>query len=331
MQKLKKQISEKNFENVYLFHGEEEYLKALYLNKIEDKLELGDMAMMNKDSYIGHSVEAREILDSISTLPVFTQYRLVVVKDSGLFVAGRKNETDKLVEHFEELSSTTILIFVEENVDKRNKLYKTVNKIGSCVDFTSLKEADLIKWVEGLFKKNNLQIQRKVTLKILNTVNRNMNNIEIEVNKLVSFIESEDRELTIEDVNNICSKSLELKIFDLVSAIGKKDPVVALDIYNNMVLMKESPIMILSMIARQLKILLQCKYLKDLGYTNASISKELGLPSFVIKECVTQSKNFNKLELYKSIDRCLGIDVDIKTGNINDKLGVETLILEYSC
>ncbi len=331
MQKLKKEIDDNKFENVYLFYGKEDYLKTLYLNKIEDKLQLGDMAMMNKDTYIGHDIEVLKILDSIATLPVFAEYRLVIVKDSGLFATGRKSETDKLVENFAELSSSTILIFVEKNIDKRNKLYKIVGKKGSCVDFKSLKEQDLIKWVESLFKKNNVEIQRQITLKILNTIDRNMNNIEIEVNKLISFIESEDRQLTVEDVNNICSKSLELKIFDLVSAIGKKNPVVALDIYNNMILMKESPIMVLTMISRQLKILLQCKYLKDLGYSNASISKELGLPNFVIKECMIQSKNFNKLELYKSIDRCLGIDVDIKSGNINDKLGVEMLILEYSC
>ncbi len=331
MEKLKKQIKEKNFENVYLFYGEEEYLKKFYVNKIEKELKLGDMSMMNKDVYTGSDVQSREILDSISTLPVFTDYRLVIVGDSGLFSQGRKNETEQLVDNFSELSTSTILIFLEKNVDKRNRLYKKINKEGCCVDFIPLKENDLIKWVEDIFKKNNLNIQRAVTLKILKTVNRNMNNIEIEVNKLISFIESEDRELTIDDVDNICSKSLELKIFDLVEAIGNKNPVLALDIYNNMILMKESPIMILTMVARQLKILLQCKYLKDKGLGSQSISKELGLPNFVIRDCLAQSNNFNKLELYKSIERCLGIDVDIKSGNINDKLGVEMLILEYSC
>ncbi len=331
MKQLKKHLKDKEFENVYLFYGEENYLKNFYHKKIEETLELGDMSMMNYDTFVGKETMSKDILNAISTLPVFSEYRLVVVKESGLFTSGRKNETDELAENFSELSSTTILIFIENDVDKRNKLYKKVNKEGCAIDFKGLGEADLVKWVEKKLKNHNIDIDRAVTLKFLKTVNRNMDTIEVELNKLISYVGEDNRRLTINDIDNVCSKSMELKIFDLVEAIGKKNPVVALDIYNNMIMMKESPLMVLTMISRQLKILLQCKYLKESGFNQQNIAKELGLPNFVIKDCLIQSNNFNKLELYTSIEKCLNIDVDIKVGKVNDKIGVEMLILEYSC
>lgn len=331
MKKLKEQISKKEFENVYLFFGEEDYLKNFYLKKLEEKLELGDMKMMNYDNFIGNDTLAKTILDSISTLPIFSDYRLVVVKNSGLFTSGKKNETDELVDNFSELSQSTILVFVESDVDKRNRLFKKVGQVGYAVNFEKITEKELISWIETLFKNEKINVSKEVILKILKTVNLDMNNIEIEVNKLVSFISSEDRELTIFDIENICSKSLELKIFDLVAAIGEKNPVLALDIYNNMVLMKEAPLMILAMVARQLKILLQCKYLLEQGTSSNNIANEIGIPSFTVRDYTNQSKNFNKLELYNSVEKCLKVDVDIKTGKVNDKIGVEMLILEYSC
>ena len=96
-----------------------------------------------------------------------------------------------------------------------------------------------------------------------------------------------------------------------------------------MILMKESPIMILAMIARQFRIILQSKYLAEKGFYNADIAKKINQREFVVSQCLSQAKNFRKKDLLKALDDCLKCDANIKTGKIQDKLGVEMIIMKY--
>ena len=116
----------------------------------------------------------------------------------------------------------------------------------------------------------------------------------------------------------------------MVEAIGNKKTKIALDIYNNMVLMKESPLMILAMIARQFRIILQSKYLSEKGFYKSDIAKKINQREFVVSECLAQSKNFKKKTLLQALEDCLECDINIKTGKVQDKLGVEMIIIKYS-
>jgi DNA polymerase-3 subunit delta len=117
----------------------------------------------------------------------------------------------------------------------------------------------------------------------------------------------------------------------MVAAIGNKNAEKALDIYNNMLLAKESPFGINKMIARQFRLILQCKYVAvKKKYNNAQIANELGLREFIVRDCMAQSKNFDIKLLINAIKDCAQTDTNIKKGLITDELGVELLIIKYS-
>lgn len=326
MKELKKQIDNRTFEKVYLLFGDEKFLVNKYEDELVASVMNGNDDSMNKDIFIGKTFGAVQVIDAVATLPFMSEYRCVIVKDSGFFTSGR-TDTKEMESCFNELDSNVVLIFVESDVDKRSRMYKEVVKNGRAVEFSTPKEDELVSWVRSMFEQNGKTINNKTINYLLKTITVSMTNIEIEVSKLCDYVK--DEEVTNADIDNICTKSLDVKIFGLVQAFGEKKPIIALDIYNNMILMKESPLMILAMISRQLKILLECKILLGEGKGVNEIAKELGMPTFVIKDCVAQSKNFSKGSLYKGLELCLNKDVEIKTGLINDKIGVEVIILNF--
>lgn len=328
MQKITDDIKNKNFQKIYLLFGEENYLKNKIFNSLKKALISETAEIMNLDIFNEKKPETKKISDACETLPFMNDLRVVIVKDSELFVQGSKDESEKMAEYIKNVPPTTVLIFVEEKVDKRGKLYKEVSKLGHCAEFKQLSEKELLNEVRKIAKEKKLVMKDSVILYFIRSVNNGMEAIIAEIEKLSNYIL--EGEVSEKDIDDICTKSLEVKIFDMVDAIGNKKAKIALDIYNNMVLMKESPIMILAMISRQFRIIFQSKYLAEKGMYKSDIAKKINQREFVVSECLKQSKNFKKKTLLQALDDCLECDINIKTGKIQDKLGVEMIILKYS-
>ncbi|MCT4612428.1 MAG: DNA polymerase III subunit delta [Clostridia bacterium] len=327
MKVLKEHIKSGKYDNIYLFYGAENFLKDYYLTQMKENI-VSQNEMMNMDIFDDENMNIDSIADSIETLPFMSEYRLIIVKMSNLFSKGKKDDVEKLLESLENVPETNIIIFVEETVDKRNKLYKFVDKKGSVVEFALQKEAELVRWIENALKKEGLGIDSRDASLIIRNVGSDMNQIKLNLDKLVCYV----KEGTINeiDIEEVCDKTSEIKIFDLVKYIGLKDTKRAIETYESLLYQKEHPIMILTMIARQFKMLMQVKYLKGKGYDNRAIATKIGSRDFVVRDLSTQTNNFTLNDLKDAYKDSLEIDYAIKTGKIKPEAGVEGLIVKYS-
>lgn len=327
LENLKKQISTKKFSKAYLFYGAEKYLIEKYINEIIDALGLKD-DIMNLVYIDGKEKTVEFVVDSFQTLPFFSDHRVVIVKNSEYFVKGRK-DTDTFIEGIKNLPSSTILIFQENKIEKNLKTYKEFEKICNICPFEKADENTLQNFVREYIKNYNVEIDNNTINFFLQCVSWDMKLIELELKKLIGFIGDKGK-IEKEDINNMCSKTLDYKVFSLINVMAEKKPLNAVDTFNKLVESKESPIMVLSLIGRHMKILFQVKVLLGEGKVVNDMSKTLGLPTFAIKDYIKQSKNFTSKELYNSLEECLKVDVGIKRGEVGDYEAVWKLILEFS-
>ena len=125
MQRIKEHIKSHQFSRCYLLYGQEDYLKKLYKNQLKKAI-LTDENDINYSYFEGHGISIPQLVLSAQTLPFFNDYRFILVENSGLF--GSQSE---LPDQIKDFPKTTILVFVEKEVDKRNRLYKAVASIGT--------------------------------------------------------------------------------------------------------------------------------------------------------------------------------------------------------
>lgn len=328
MKELVRQLKAKEFKNCYIFYGKEVYLRKTYENLLKNSILPDGADAMNYDVFEGKKTDITKIFDAIQTFPFLSEKRLVVIKDSGLFVSGRKEDTDAMADFLKEIPSSTCILFSEDEIDKRNKLYKSLQKEGYIVEMNGLSEKDLIAWLKREFKKSGLQIEQAVAVSMLRMVGTDMENLSQEMRKVMAYKAGETL-VTHEDIMKICSQSFESRIFDMVDAVGNQKHQEALAIYRQLLHMKESPIMILSMMIRQFRMIYQCKLLLDEGRTISDISQRTEIREFIVRECLKQGKNFSNALLEDALKECLDIDVAIKTGKLTPELAVELLILNY--
>lgn len=324
MKSLNEDLKTGQFNKIYLLYGEEAYLKKQYKEKLRNAM-VSPEDNMNYAYYEGKGINVNEIIDLAETLPFFAERRLIILEDTGLF----KSAATELADYIKDMPDTTSMIFIESEVDKRNKLYKAVQSKGRVVELGRQDESTLLRWVAGNVKRENKQISENTVRHFLAKVGTDMENIQKELEKL--FCYTMDKEsITSEDVDTICTTQITNQIFDMVNAVADKNQKKALEYYYDLLALKEPPMRILFLLARQFKLLLEVKTMDKQGYARKEIAEKTGINPFVVGKYQAQAKAFSSSELRKIMEDAVETEESVKTGVLSDILGVELFIMRYS-
>ena len=321
MQRIQNDIKSGKFQPAYLLYGEERYLKRQYRDKLKEALCAPD-DNMNNHFYEGRNVSVGEIIDLAETLPFLSEHRVIFLDNSGLFKSGG----EQMAEYLGAQNESTVLIFTEAEVDKRSKLYKAVQAKGCAVEFVAQDENTLKRWVAGTLGKEGKKITENTVLLLLNKTGTDMDNIHMELEKLICYCM--DKEVVEpQDVEAVCTTRVSNHIFDMVTAIAEKRQKDALELYYDLLTLKEPPMRILFLIARQCNLLLQAKAMKAKGLSNKEIASGLGVPPFAVNKYLSQASRFKSSMLRQALTRCVEAEEAVKTGCMNDVMSVEILIV----
>lgn len=321
MKQINEDIKQGKFKQIYLLYGEERYLRRQYRELLQKAL-CGDGDSMNTHFYEGKDVPVGEIIDQSETLPFLAERRVIFISNSGMFKSGG----EKMAEYLVSPNETTFFVFTESEVDKRSKLFKTVQSKGHTAEFSKQDENTLKRWVAKVLAKDKKKITENTVQLLLTKTGTDMDNIQMELEKLVCYCM--DREvITDADVEAICTTRISNHIYDMIDAIADKQPRKALELYYDLLALKEEPLRILALIARQCNILLQAKELRSRGCDNRTMGEKLGIPTFAVGKYLRQASRFSTATLRQALQQCVEANEAVKNGRMNKTVSVEILIM----
>ena len=321
MQTLNQDIKDKTFRRVYLLFGDEPFLVNSYKKRLREAIAGDDT--MNYNYFEGKGQDVKEIISLADTMPFFAERRLVLIDGSGFF---KSSAPEELVNYIPEIPESTCMVFVENEVDKRNKLYKKVKDNGYAAELKKQDADQLMRWAAGILSKDGKKITRQVMEYFMERTGDDMENIRMELEKLICYCLDRDI-VTAEDVEAVCTTRITNHIFDMVNAIAEKQPQKALQLYYDLLALKEPPMRVLFLIARQCNLLLQTKELKNRGHDNKTIASKIGVPPFAAGKYVAQASHFKTSVLKNAVKQCVETEEAVKSGRMNDMMSVEILIL----
>ena len=324
MKTIDEDIRNGQYKTMYLLYGDEAYLKKQYKDKLIKAL-VAEGDTMNFSAYEGKGINPKELIDLAETLPFFAERRVILVENSGFF----KNSCDDLAEYLLEPAASTCFLFVEEEVDKRSKMYKAVAKAGKAVEFGTQNEELLTRWILSRLKKENKNITGNVMQLFISKTGTDMGNIDRELEKLLCYTMGRDV-IKAEDVEAITTEQVTNKIFDMVNAIAEHEQNKALDFYYDLLTLKEPPMRILFLITRQFQILMNLKDMGSKGFDQSTIASKVGIPPFAVRKNQAQAKGFTTEQLKQAIRDGVELEESVKTGRMNDQMAVELFIVKYS-
>lgn len=280
---------------------------------------------MNFSIFEGEDVNVKEIIDLSETLPFFADRRVIFIEDSKLFKKGG----EELAEYLEELPETTYVVFVEEEVDKRSRLFKAVMKQGNAVEFVTQTEETLMKWIGARIGREGKNITQAAYRTFISKTGTDMENIEKELEKLICYTLDKDV-IEPEDVEAITTEQISNKVFDMVDAIAAHRQKQAMDLYYDLLALREAPMRILFLITRQFQILMTVKVMSNQGFGNKDIASKAGCPEWAVRKYQGQAKAFSLEQIKKALQDGVEYEEAVKTGRMNDQMAVELFIAAYS-
>ena len=314
---IKNHLQNEELKNVYLFYGPENYLKDLYVNRIRSRLEVDSMNCY----YFGQDADIREIESICATTSMFGDKKLVVVSGSGMFKAS----TDpSFVETAQD--SDTVVVFKEDEADKRNKLYKKFCESGIVFNCKKQSPAEIKKVLAYEVKKAKRYISEFVLQYMIESIGDDISTLMNEIEKLILYV-SEGEEIQKEHVDMVCSMQYSPGLFELNDALGNGDSEKAYRIMKGLLEEKEPPVKIMAVVSRMWLQMYNVKLLLSEGASKAEIAACLGTKEFVVSKIARQIGNMSIEFIKKKIDLCEEMDMLVKSGLIKDYTALEILTI----
>lgn len=311
---------------VYLFQGEEEHTKAKALEALEQKLLPQGLEAFNETTL--QNPGAGAVIEASLMLPVMSERRLVVVRESGLLLPGKAanetEDTEKLLEYLDSPMETTCLVFYVKGMsDARKKLVQALKK-KAVVQFDWLEDAELFKWMQAQVRPKRLS-QSDASL-LAFTVGSTLLPLSQELSKLKAYV-GDREDITKDDIEAVATPSLECTVFQLVDALVEGKEAKAFALLSVMLEKGEARIRILAMIARQYRNLLQLVMLRQEKIPENQIQTRIGVPPFALRKLSQQAHGEDAQSLRRKLDVCVDTDFAIKSGKMREDIALDRAIL----
>ena len=319
---LDKALTDKK--RLFLLYGQEQYLLEKNMEKIIHTYLREEETDLNLEVIESLPKDMRDLLNKCETLPFMADYRVVVLKNTGIFEHKDKDGLDLLTKRLEQLPESTVVIVKEKEADKRKKLFKLFQSAGCVEEQDYLTEDKLVAYLGKWFYRYQLRIKTETAKLLIQRAGEELTGLLQECEKLAALATDV---VTDEMVIALVQERLESKIFQLTDALGRKDRQTAMENYQVMLQNRESAVGILAMIGRQLRQISQMKLLIEKRTPATEMAKLLGVKPFIINKLTAQTKMFSTEELNAFMQEIVQLEWDYKRGKADLETGIAMLIV----
>lgn len=320
--KLKQQIKNGDLGNLYLFFGEELYVKDMYLNRMKSLIPDGGFPDFNCVFLDSGDMSPDAVDDALNAFPMMSEKKLIVIKDSGIFKSASQEIKDFWQERLADIPDYVLLIFDEREVDKRSVTYKAAAKHGLAVEFSYMKDYEVAAWVVREVQKAGKKIAKDCAEYLVAMCDAGISNVKNELDKLLNY---SDEEIYKSDIDKVVSKPLSIVVFEITDALIAGDGDKAMSIILRMKAAKESAFNVLYLLSSAFDKMLYCKLMLDEGMSYDMVSSRLKLAPFITRKYIDGAKRFSAEFLTGRVMKTAECDLAIKQGEADEW----TVLLQY--
>lgn len=323
-QRLVKEIKASKIASAYLLFGEEQVLAEYVVMVLQEQLISAGMESLNYQRLDGQKVTDQELVAAIASPPMFGSKRLVVV-DQPWFLAGKKEgQLAGFERMLDDLPDFSCVVLLATQMDKRLKLVKRLNGVASAHEFPALNAGEAANWVDDRLRRAGIG-GFGLGKRIVERAGSSLRVLRLEVDKLVAYADGSP--LQVEDILALVRNDMETSVFDLVDAVGQRRLEQALHLADQLQAEGQAPLYILSMISRQLRLLLLARMQLDSGASDQQAAGALGIHPYPAGKCVLQARLWTRVGLQQAIQHCLEAEEMTKTGQLSDQRSLDQLLL----
>ena len=324
---------------IHIIYGEDslvrdERFKALTPPDLDNP-----MAEMNIVTFDGASVSMGELVQSCYTIPFLSDNRTIVVKGllarfdarTGKAQSGTrrtKDEWDELADQLKDMPDSTTLIIRDSIVNGNNRILRALRPIAMVSQCRLPSVRDMHTWVRQRSQIIGASIEPQAIRELVDSIGNNTLLMANEMEKLATY--RLEQPIRLEDVKSLVASSREANIFNAVDAVVEGNIGKGLSLTHDLMDEGNHPMLILTMIARQVRFLILAKDLLRASRTREEIGKRLGISGYPLEKTLNQEGRFTEQELKDIHTNIVVADLSIKTGALDEVTAIDTLVLRLA-
>jgi len=329
---LKSDIKNGEIKSIYVFHGEEKYLLEHYLSQIKSMLVAPEMEQFNYTLFDGSDMSLDSLQDAVESLPVFSERKLVVVRDYDIFRSNGSGLED-LEAMVSDLPQTTCLIFVYDVLEFKPKantrLYKSIVRAGRTVEFSVQHDTELISWLKRHFHALKKEIDTSDAMYMLHVCGKYMYKLRLEIEKVAAY--SRGASITKSDIDAVCMPVLDAVIYNMTDAVVEQRYSEAIALMRDLIRMKNDPTLILAALGKQLRRLFYTQKIMRSGNPESFIRNQLDIKyPFLVSKTVGSARRLSEKWCAEALKLCAECDHKMKTSGGDREVLLELLLLNLS-
>lgn len=331
---LQQQLTKLTPAAVYLVLGEQAVLQQQALTAF-NQLIPADQQVMNVGSYDMETTPLAAALDDAMSAPFFGERRLVLIKKPYFLTGENKNkkidhDVDGLINYLEHPQEDTILVFSApyEKLDNRKKVVKRLKKVATEVSAAPLSERDARKQINQLVAAHGYQIDVAAMDELVQRTNADYSLMVEAIEKLELFA-YQSKTIEVAAVKGLVNQSLDQNVFDLVTAVLKRNYQLALQHYSDLINSEEQPLRINAVLVSQFRLLIQVKVLSTHGLSQGNLAATLKVHPYRVKLALQTIRQFELPDLEQAYLGLVNIEKGLKTTQRDPQLLFELFMLQY--
>lgn len=329
-----REIRQNQYSPIYVLYGPESFRAEEFMALARREMIAPEFSDLNLSVYDCTETGLADILQDAETLPFLGEHRLIIARQA-YFLTGSKppakveSDPDALLSYLQNPPdySTLILHTEADKLDERKKLVKTLQQKAKVIPFPLLKDADLYGWVERQADKYKAAIARQQAMKLVERVGGELRLLDKEIEKMALYV-GESATITEEVIEMLGARTLEQDVFALIEQVASGRLDLALRMMYDCMKTGEEPIKLLSLLARQFRMLLHVKQLAPRGYSQQQMAGMIKMHPYAVKKAMEQARHFSESSLKKLLGMLAEDDFRMKSGQVDKRLALELFITQ---
>ncbi len=332
------ELKKKVYRPVYFLMGDEPYFIDIISDYIENNVLDETEKEFNQTILYGRDVTAADVIGAAKRFPMMSQHQVIIVKEAQNIkdLVGKEKDDDKKSKekvklpfeaYIENPQKSTILVicYKYKTIDKRTSVAKQIDKNAVLFDSKKIYDNQVPDWINNYLKGKEYMVGPKASALLTEYLGTNLSKVSNELDKLMINLLPKS-EITVEHIQTNIGISKDYNVFELQTAIGKKEVLKANRIINFFAANeKEHPmVMTISSLYGYFCKLLSYHFLTDKSKT--SVASGLGVHPFFVGDYERAAKNFtvNKLKSIFSYLR----EYDVKSKGVDRGSATEGELLK---
>ena len=320
MKQLESDIKNKIYKRIYVLAGTQSYNRKRYADALI-KVFLPEDDGINLTRLYGKKVDVKELIEIAETMPFMAEKRVILLENTGLF----ERSCEELADYIPNIPESCVMIFSEEKANSTLKQTKAVKSVGCLATFSTLSDKELRDWITRRLGREHRPITEGALDLFVERTSDDLWQVSGDLEKLISYTFGKDG-IRVSDVEAVMPARPEDKIFLMIDAIISHDLHKATEHYKDLLLLRTDTSRISGLLREQFRLMLHAKEMNEEHIVTKEIAETLEMKEGRIVKALPAAKKSSKITLKRCMEMCADTDERIRSGLIDETVGVESLI-----